>query len=98
MTPASFQILKACAVAFSGVLGFGCLSLLVHRGIKKDALMAGGGGLPLILPLGQFATLGVSFSMLGSVHFTGIAFLVLSYASAVGAVFFINQKYSGNEK
>lgn len=96
MPPDTLQLLKACAVAFFGVFGFCYLSLLVHRSSKKDPMMAAGGGLALILPMGQFVILLLSLSMLGSIHFAGIALLVLSYACAVGAVILIGRKYPGN--
>ena len=95
MNSDTLQILKACAVAFLGNFVFCYLGLLVHRCIKKDAMLSASGGLPLILSLGQFAVLGVSFSMLGSMHFAGVALLILAYASALGAVFLIGRKYPG---
>ena len=93
MTPATLQILKACALAFFGAASFCGLSLVVHRSMKKEAPSSASAGLPVILNFGHIGALGYAFSMLGGIQFFGIFFIFLSYAAAITAVVYIGTRY-----
>ena len=93
MTSSSLLILKACAVAFFGAFISSGLSLIVLRGINKENALSASGGLPMILSFGSLVALCISFSMLGSIQFEGVSFLLVSYVAAIATVFFLGKRF-----
>jgi hypothetical protein len=93
MNQDTLQILKACSVAFFGAALSCGLSLLVQRSVNKEDRSSASAGLPIILNFGHIGALGLGFSMLGSIQFSGIIYLFISYAAAIFAVVYFGSKY-----